>query len=105
MAVPASAAPKPPLCRLPPGRHGDLRPTLHRALGLANTVAAAGEGERNSILHWAACRAADMIKAGEIDQAAGNQLVESLHVAALQAGLRHHEIARTIHSALRAAAA
>jgi hypothetical protein len=108
MAAPAQTAPRPSLptlSRLPPSRPGDLRPTLHRALGLANTVAAAGEGERNCILHWAACRAAEMIKAGEIDQAAGNQLVESLHNAALQAGLQHHEIARTIHSALRAAAA
>jgi hypothetical protein len=45
-----------------------------------------------------------MIVAGEIDQGGGRQLVETLHAAAMQAGLRGFEIVRTIQSALRAAA-
>jgi hypothetical protein len=85
-------------------RPHDLRPTLHRSLGIIRTVALAGEGERNSVLFWATCRARDMVVAGELDHAAGVQVLEALREAAHQAGLNQREIERTITSAMRTAA-
>jgi hypothetical protein len=84
-------------------RGDDLRPTLHRVLGIVRTVALAGEGERNSVLFWATCRARDMVVAGEIDHGAGVQVLEALREAAAQAGLTQREIDRTIASAMRSA--
>jgi hypothetical protein len=85
-------------------RGSDLRPTLHRTLGIIRTVALAGEGERNSVLFWATCRARDMVVAGEIDHSAGVQVLGALREAAAQAGLTQREIDRTITSAMRSAA-
>jgi hypothetical protein len=78
---------------------------LRKCLGLARVVAQAIEGDRNRVLFWAACRAVDMIRGGELDQAAGTQLVETLHGAALHAGLTARETTLTIRSALRGARA
>jgi hypothetical protein len=74
---------------------------LKKCLGLSRTVAQAVEGDRNRLLFWAVCRAKDMLIAGELDQAAGTQLVETLHSAALYAGLTARETTLTIRSALR----
>ena len=82
----------------------DLRPTLHRSLGILRTVALATEGERNAVLYWGTCRIRDMSAAGEIDQPAQAELLDNLHEAARRAGLTHPEITRTIRSAMRAAA-
>jgi Bifunctional DNA primase/polymerase, N-terminal len=84
-------------------RDGDLRPTLHRALGLIRTVALASEGTRNGALYWATHRARDMVVAGELDRAAGAQVLEALRGAAAHAGLTEREAGRTIASAMRAA--
>jgi hypothetical protein len=78
----------------------DPKPQL---IGLVRTVAGAGEGERNRVLFWAACRARDMINTGQLDQADGLQALEAMHLAALARGLAHQEITRTIRSAMRAA--
>jgi hypothetical protein len=106
LAEPASAAPLPPLpppVRTPHRVAGDLRPALHRVIGLGRIVAHAGEGERNRILFWATCRARDMIAAGDLDRPAAVEVVEALHAAAIRAGLPAREAERTIRSAMRAA--
>jgi Bifunctional DNA primase/polymerase, N-terminal len=83
---------------------GDLRPTLHRALGIIRTVLDAKEGERNRVLFWATCRARDMVTSDELDHAAGVQVLEALRDAAAEVGLNQREIDRTITSAMRTAA-
>jgi Bifunctional DNA primase/polymerase, N-terminal len=81
--------------------------------GLADRVAArldaliasvldARPGERNNLLHWAACRAAEMVAAGQLDPC---QVHDALGEAAQQAGLPTPEAERTIASALRRGAA
>jgi hypothetical protein len=61
-------------------------------------VTGAQPGERNNVLHWAACRAAEMIAAGEL---AEDQVSDSLAAAAGRAGLDDSEARRTIASAFR----
>jgi Bifunctional DNA primase/polymerase, N-terminal len=104
----------PPLLAPPPApsishraiavRGHDLRPRLHRALGIIRAVLDAREGDRNKLLFWAACRARDMVAADELDHAAGVQVLEALRNAAAEVGLSQREIDRTITSAMRAAA-
>jgi hypothetical protein len=60
--------------------------------GLLAFVAGAPEGERNSRLFWAACRAS------EADDSVG---LEELKTAAARAGLSDVETVRTIESAIR----
>jgi hypothetical protein len=86
-------------------RRHDLRPTLHRTLGVVRTLALAPEGERNRVLFWATCRARDMVVAGELDHASGMQMLEAIRQAAMLAGLLEREVNRTISSAMRGAAA
>jgi hypothetical protein len=82
-------------------RRGDLRPTLHRALGIIRAVLDAKEGDRNKLLFWATCRARDMCVGGELDHAAAMQVLEALRQAAAEIGLPQREIDRTITSAMR----
>ena len=96
-------APLPPwLARLlaprPPARPQVPGSAPGRLSGLARSVALAGEGKRNVTLHWAACRAAEMIVGGE---AAEPEATAALMSAALAAGLPEREASRTIDSALR----
>jgi hypothetical protein len=63
-----------------------------RLPGLLRTVANAAEGQRNSTLHWAACRAAELPD----PCGAGEQLV----MAAVAAGLPEREARRTVASGL-----
>jgi hypothetical protein len=81
----------------------DLRPTLHRALGVIRTVLDAKEGERNRILFWATCRAREMVVQDELDHSGGVQVLEALRDAGREVGLTQREIDRTITSAMRAA--
>jgi hypothetical protein len=84
-------------------RRPDLRPTLHRSLGLIRSVAQTIEGDRNKVLFWAANRTRDMVASGEMGHQAAMQVFDALREAAAHAGLTQHEIDRTITSALRAA--
>jgi hypothetical protein len=82
-------------------RTAGLRPTSGgtaggRYLGLVGTVAVAVEGERNTMLHWAACRLAEHRDKGEDIRSA----VDALHTAAVRAGLDDREVEKTIRSAL-----
>lgn len=65
---------------------------------LANFVSLASEGERNSRLYWAACRAAEMVREGKIGQ---NQSSGRLIEAAQACGLSQFEAQRTVQSALK----
>jgi hypothetical protein len=101
--APAPALPSPSISRRAIAARGDLRPTLHRALGLVRTVAMASEGERNRLLFWAACRAREMVVEDELDHDAGVQVLQALREAAADCGLAQREIDKTITSAMRAA--
>jgi hypothetical protein len=76
-----------------PRTHGRLSPSRAVALvaGLHRVVAEAREGERNALLFWAACRAAE--HGVDPDAAA-----EILLAAALQTGLPEREARATIES-------
>ena len=66
--------------------------------GLIATVLDAVQGERNNALHWAGCRAAEMVSAGHLTE---DQVHDTLARAAACAGLDDGEAYRTIASALR----
>ena len=66
---------------------------------LARAVATAQAGHRNNMLHWAACRAGEMVARREIDE--GRAIATLMH-AALAAGLADKgEITATIASGIR----
>lgn len=82
------------------GAHsGDVRLRLR---GLVNAILQAPGGKRNEILHWGACRAGEMIAAGELDE---QTAVAVLRDVGLDVGLTALEVggARrgTIGSGLR----
>jgi hypothetical protein len=85
---------------VPPGRAetGADGRVAARLDGLIATVLDAMQGERNNVLHWAACRAAEMVTAGQLTE---DQVHDSLGRAAACVGLDDGEAARTIASALR----
>ena len=72
-----------------------------RLRGLVATVLDAQVGERNNRLHWASCRAAEMIAAGQLDR---DTAVDVLARAGEAVGLGPGEVQATIASALRRAA-
>ena len=78
-----------PLPRIPARTGGDAGQKL---AALADHVTAQGEGRRNDVLFWAACRAVE-----EGNTAGLAQLVN----AAVTAGLPHAEACRTVSSAVR----
>ncbi|MER7055275.1 MULTISPECIES: bifunctional DNA primase/polymerase [unclassified Streptomyces] len=93
----APAACPPALLRLllpPPRAHQQtLLPTEAHGRGLVQFVLAAHEGQRNTRLFWAACRA--------YEDGIGPALVEPLVEAALGIGLTEREARATIASAAR----
>jgi len=69
--------------------------------GALRMVANAAEGERNAVLHWAACRFGEHVRAGRLS----SHKAEALLVAAgVSAGLPEHEARATARSGLRRAA-
>jgi hypothetical protein len=74
-----------------------------RVQGLVALVANAREGERNSLLFWAAMRVYGMLAGREIDRLAGANALAALTEAASRTGLPPIEIRRTIASAARSA--
>jgi hypothetical protein len=76
-------------------RSGDRVAT--RLDGLIAAVLGASPGERNNVLHWGACRAAEMIAAGQV---ATDDVHACLGEAAVRIGLDEGEAHRTIRSAL-----
>jgi hypothetical protein len=66
---------------------------------LARRVIHTPEGQRNGVLFWAACRLAEEIRNGKIDERSG---VAVLTGAAPRAGLPEGEAKATIGSGLKA---
>ncbi|MFF3689415.1 bifunctional DNA primase/polymerase [Streptomyces sp. NPDC002187] len=77
----------------PHHRTAPPRPAPNQGEGLVQFVLAAQEGQRNTRLFWAACRA--------YENGFGEALAEALTRAAVQAGLTEHEARATIASAAR----
>jgi hypothetical protein len=75
-------------------RGGDIEP-------LARFVATAPKGERNNRLHWASCRAGEMIAKRKASESA---CVTRLMAAAAASGLKGPEAIRTIQSGLQSGA-
>ncbi|WP_433478125.1 bifunctional DNA primase/polymerase [Spirillospora sp. CA-142024] len=72
-----------------------------RMLGLVREVVNAPASQGNSLLHWASCRAGEMVAAGEIDQAKAEEILLD---AAMHGGRRTEKEARaTITSGIRGA--
>ena len=94
LITPPATAPGHPGLRL----HGSPDARLR---GLVATVLDARVGERNNLLHWASCRAAEMMVAGQLDRDAA---VDVLARAGEAVGLGAGEVQATIASALRHAA-
>ncbi|WP_433464362.1 bifunctional DNA primase/polymerase [Spirillospora sp. CA-128828] len=93
------AAPTRPTDHIPAARSSVRTAMPHgRLRGLVETVLAAYPGKRNTVLHWAACRVADMVAAAEVDEHAA---CDALAMAAAEIGLSESEARRTIGSALR----
>jgi hypothetical protein len=66
--------------------------------GIIGAIAAAQEGERNSLLHWGACRLAELVKQSILTH--GDAVALAIE-AARQAGLPPPEARRTVQSAFR----
>lgn len=82
------------------GEHVVQGSTFGRLRGAVAALLGAQEGERNNLLFWSACRAAEMVAAGELgEQVAADVLTE----AALKIGLGPGETHATIASGLRRA--
>ncbi|MDX3522373.1 bifunctional DNA primase/polymerase [Streptomyces scabiei] len=77
---------------------GTARP-FDGLVGLVAFVLEAREGERNSRLFWAGCRALELVRAGKVD---GDAVHGALLDAAARIGLSDAEASRTLRSAERA---
>ncbi|MFF0184907.1 bifunctional DNA primase/polymerase [Streptomyces sp. NPDC005244] len=75
-----------------------VRP-ISNLVGLVGFVLEAREGERNTRLFWAGCRALELVRAGKVDAGA---VYGSLLDAAARIGLSEAEASRTLLSAERA---
>lgn len=73
---------------------------LNKIEGIVGTIAAAHEGERNSLLHWGACRLAELVDQSILARSDAFALAIE---AARQAGLPDPEARRTVQSAFRGA--
>lgn len=70
-------------------------PNHHFIAKLVNLVAGAGEGERNTLTYWAACRAGEMVASGLLSADAAAAVIAE---AAIRAGLPRAEAERTARS-------
>ncbi len=81
----------------PPPRRAQTRTaSIGRLAGLVRAVVGAAEGCRNSTLHWAACRAGEMVARGADPKHVTDLLVD----AAVSVGLTPREAHATVRSGL-----
>jgi hypothetical protein len=90
--------PRKPLQRLAYAPAADS--AQRRLDGVLAQVRGAREGERNSMVHWGAHRARELVEAGALSRAGAER---DLLAAARECGLARPEAQRTIASAWRAA--
>ncbi|MGC1577031.1 MAG: bifunctional DNA primase/polymerase [Beijerinckiaceae bacterium] len=76
-------------------------PDDHSLGALVRLVGGAGQGERNNLAYWAACRAGEMVASGMIARDTAAAIVAE---AAMRAGLPRHEAERTAWSGIRTTA-
>jgi Bifunctional DNA primase/polymerase, N-terminal len=72
-------------------------PLYVRLRGIVAAVVDAKEGERNNTLYWASCRLAGLVRGGQIEQAAAEDMLTSAGEAA---GLGSSEVEATVASGL-----
>ncbi len=103
LAAAPTRRPAPPLAAAAPGGVPSGRLARKRLCGLLTAVLDAPEGQRNAVLHWAACRAGELVAAGALPEGA---VVRLLQQAAQINGLSDAETGDatygTIESGLRA---
>jgi bifunctional DNA primase/polymerase-like protein len=80
---------------LPPPSAADVDAQLR---GIVRRVAAADEGERNSVTFWAACRVAELVSDGKVERGFATDVVV---LAARQSGLPEREARRTVQNGFR----
>ena len=83
VAAPSEAALAPPSPRMPSRAFG--RAATARLTGLLFSVRSAPEGERHTTLYWAACRAGEMVRDGDV---CAGEVIEALTRAAMDAGAK-----------------
>jgi hypothetical protein len=76
-------------------------PDDHSLGALVRLVGGAGQGERNNLAYWAACRAGEMVASGMIARDSAAAIVAE---SAMRAGLPRHEAERTAWSGIRTTA-
>lgn len=67
-------------------------PPNSKAVGILSAVAEATEGNRNSLVYWAANRIVDMVVDREIEHAEASNLFRALHSVGQKVGLSPYEI-------------
>ena len=70
--------------------------------GMIAMVETATEGERNTCLHWAACRVGEDYRRGKLTGVDAKRTLGELQLVAMRIGLREHEATGTIKSGFRA---
>jgi hypothetical protein len=87
--------PAPTTSSLPPANSGRVQRQIN---GIIRTIAGAGQGERNHLAYWGACRLAEMV--GQTALTRGDAIAIVVE-AASRCGLPRVEATRTAQSALR----
>jgi hypothetical protein len=77
------------------------RSPRNKVLGILAAVSQANEGNRNSIVFWAANRIVDMIADREIGHSEASNSLRALHAIGQKIGLSSQEIEQTIQSAAK----
>jgi bifunctional DNA primase/polymerase-like protein len=101
--VEALAPPPSNVIQFPVWKTSAVANSSARVQGIIAAVVKAREGERNSMLFWAACVVRDMLLDRELDSESGRQVFAALAEASGRTGLTASEIKRTIVSATKVA--
>jgi len=97
--LPQVPEPRSPSWQRQPSSYGEGSNAVRRRLAaVLGVLGDAVEGERNARLHWAACRCAEMVAAGELNEATATA---ALMRAAGAVGLGRGEAQQTVRSGLR----
>lgn len=87
-----------PVNRTPIRTTGDWSPGHWNPAGLLHAMETAGEGRRNKVLHWCACRIGDDVRSGRAPERDALDALRLLAGIAENNGLSEHEVDATIES-------